>query len=114
MVTKDQAIDIVEKFNFFYGQRAGRELWNDKPFEVQEKDIANFSRDCESLVEYISCHEQAEGEWIHIAPYTTFDGRYLKACECSVCHAFFVSNGNEPFADHPFCCECGAKMNRKD
>ena len=53
MITKDQAIDIVEKFNFFYGQRAGRELWNDKPFEVQEKDIVNFSRDCESLIEYI-------------------------------------------------------------
>lgn len=54
--------------------------------------------------------KQSEGEWIHEAPYTTFSGEYLKGSECSVCHSFFVSKGNEPWSDHPFCCECGAKM----
>ena len=38
-------VDILDKMDFFQGQREGRELWNDKPFEVQEQDIANFSRD---------------------------------------------------------------------
>ena len=38
-------IDILDKMDFFQGQRAGRELWNDKPFEVQEQDIADFVRD---------------------------------------------------------------------
>lgn len=52
-MTKEQAIDILERFDFFQGQRAGRELWNDKPFEVQEKDIADFSRDCHLLMEYV-------------------------------------------------------------
>ena len=34
MITKEQAIDILEKFDFFQGQRAGRELWSDKPKDV--------------------------------------------------------------------------------
>ena len=39
-----RALDILDKMDFFQGQRAGRELWNDKPFEVQEQDIADFSQ----------------------------------------------------------------------
>ena len=38
------ALDILDKMDFFQGQRAGRELWNDKPYEVQEQDIADFSQ----------------------------------------------------------------------
>ena len=53
MITKEQAIDILEKFDFFQGQRAGRELWNDKPKDVQDKDIEDFSRDCRLLIEYV-------------------------------------------------------------
>lgn len=41
----ERAIDILDKLEFFYGQRAGRELWADKPTEVQNEDIANFCRD---------------------------------------------------------------------
>ena len=32
-------MEILDKMNFFQGQRAGRELLNDKPFEVQEEDL---------------------------------------------------------------------------
>lgn len=53
MITKEQAVDILEKFYFFQGQRAGRELWNDKPFDIQEKDIADFARDCQLLLKYV-------------------------------------------------------------
>ena len=53
-ITKEQAIEILDKFDFFQGQRAGRELWNGKPFEVQELDISNFSRDVLLLKEYIT------------------------------------------------------------
>lgn len=53
MITKEQAIDIINKFDFFYGQRAGRELWFNKPREVQDEDIINFSRDCKRLLEYL-------------------------------------------------------------
>ena len=44
-MTIDRANDILDKWEFFYGQRAGRELWVDKPTEVQNEDIANFCRD---------------------------------------------------------------------
>ena len=37
--------EILDKWDFFYGQRAGRELWADKPREVQDQDIADFCRD---------------------------------------------------------------------
>lgn len=58
MITKEQAIDILEKFDFFQGQRAGRELWNDKPKDIQDKDIEDFSRDCQLLIEYVKGGEQ--------------------------------------------------------
>lgn len=58
-ITKQQAIDILDKFDFFQGQRAGRELWNDKSFEVQERDIKAFSNDVALLKEYISNSEVA-------------------------------------------------------
>ena len=38
----DKVLDILNKFEFFYGQRAGRELWADKPVEVQNQDISDF------------------------------------------------------------------------
>ena len=60
----DRANDILDKWEFFYGQRAGRELWADKPTEVQNEDIANFCRDLEIVREaleqqrWIPCSEQ--------------------------------------------------------
>jgi len=53
MITKEQAIDIINKFDFFYGQRAGRELWLNKSQEVQEVDLKNFKLDCARLHDYI-------------------------------------------------------------
>lgn len=32
------ALEILDRLQFF-GQRAGRELWNDKPRNVQDEDI---------------------------------------------------------------------------
>lgn len=49
MSDKDKALEILDKWQFFYGQRAGRELWSDKPEEVQNKDIEDFNRDIEFL-----------------------------------------------------------------
>ena len=44
-----KCLDILNKWQFFQGQRAGRELWNDKPREVQDKDIENFNKDLDFL-----------------------------------------------------------------
>ena len=53
MITKEKAIEIVEKFEFFQGQRAGRELWFDKPRWTQEEDLEDFCKNCEDLLEYL-------------------------------------------------------------
>lgn len=41
----DRCLEILSKWEFFQGQRAGRELWSDKPREVQDEDIEDFNRD---------------------------------------------------------------------
>ena len=50
------------------------------------------------------------GYWINTPPYRAVNGSYKKAQECSVCDAFYVSDGNAPYSNHPYCAECGAKM----
>ena len=55
----EKAIEILDKLSFFGGQRAGRELWNDKPREVQDEDIASFNRDIEWLRDFIHKHSDA-------------------------------------------------------
>ena len=103
MITKDQAIDILEKFNFFHGQRAGRELWNEKSFEVQEQDISNFSKDCKLLIEYIAEGIPfSEGEWVDA----------WGKDKCTICgfecdDPYYLGQAN-------YCPECGSKMTRKD
>ena len=57
--------------------------------------------------------EVKHGEWIHEPPYYAPNGKFLKGSECSNCHSVFISDGNEPYSDHPWCCECGARMDGK-
>lgn len=89
-LNKEQAIDILEKFDFFQGQRAGRELWNDKPFDVQEQDIAKFSQDVASLKNYIKelteenkklkdDYDKNDAEWREI--YADSQSKWEKAYE---------------------------------
>ena len=77
MINRQQALEIIEKFDFFQGQRAGRELWADKPKEVQERDLIQFQVDCELLKEFIESQpERPKGRWECVKP-----GWY----ECSCC-----------------------------
>jgi hypothetical protein len=57
VITKQQAIDIINKFEFFQGQRAGRELWASKEYSIQEADLVNFRQDCFDLLEYVMNRE---------------------------------------------------------
>lgn len=50
---QEKVFDILNKFEFFQGQRAGRELWNDKPKEVQDKDISDFIKDINYIRSYL-------------------------------------------------------------
>lgn len=52
-IKTNEVLDILDKLQFFQGQRAGRELWLDKPPVVQEQDLYNFNRDIEKIRSYI-------------------------------------------------------------
>lgn len=56
-----KAFDILDKFEFFGGQRAGRELWFNKPTDIQNKDIGAFLRDLDFLKQFIN-RQKAEVE----------------------------------------------------
>ena len=71
----EKAIEILDKLSFFGGQRAGRELWNDKPREVQDEDIASFNRDIEWLREFIRKH--MNDGWISAKEKPAEDGFYV-------------------------------------
>lgn len=53
-VKQGDALDILDKWQFLLGQRAGRDLWSDKPTEVQNQDIADFNRDIEIVRKAVS------------------------------------------------------------
>lgn len=53
LVFSEAPKDTLDKIQFFQGQRAGRELWNDKPRDVQNEDLATFNRDIDSVRDYI-------------------------------------------------------------
>ena len=53
LVFSDAPKDALDKIQFFQGQRAGRELWNEKPKDVQDKDLSTFNRDIDSVRDYI-------------------------------------------------------------
>lgn len=64
MISRRKVIDILEKMQFFQGSRAGRELWFDKPVEVQEQDCEDFTRDIRTIRDYIlQLEEQINNKW---------------------------------------------------
>lgn len=66
-----EVLEILSKWDFFYGQRAGRELWADKPKKVQDQDIANFNRDMETVKNLVN-------EAAHLMGYEVVeDGQYI-------------------------------------
>lgn len=60
----EKAIEILDKLAFFGGQRAGRELWSEKPKNIQDEDIVNFNQDIEYL-KYIIRKHMNDG-WISV------------------------------------------------
>ncbi len=60
-----KAIDILEKMDFFQGQRAGRELWFDKPADIQDKDIECFVKDIAFLKDIIN-RQKADNEALKV------------------------------------------------
>lgn len=81
------AEEVLDKLQFFGGQRAGRELWNDKLREVQDEDIANFNRDIEYLRDFIRKH--MNDGWISVEEKEPPFGQRLQA---TILHHEWISD----------------------
>lgn len=101
----DKAIDILDKWEFFYGQRAGRELWGEKPTEVQDQDIADFNRDILVVRSAITALRPF-GQWVHGK--TLHTKRYCSNCGCS--RPYEKRNKNYLVWSSNFCPSCGSDM----
>ena len=53
MSKSKEIMDILQKWEFFFGQRAGRELWANKSKEIQDEDIKNFRTDLNKVVMFV-------------------------------------------------------------
>ena len=110
-------MDILEKMQFFQGQRAGRELWNDKPVEVQEQDLKNFNSDIQTVRRYILQLEAVEPnrvEWLKTFRYTreninTGNLEPVYSYDCSICKYHTGNQGGK----FNFCPNCGSDMRKK-
>ena len=49
----NEILEILDRMEFFQGQRAGRELWASKPEKIQNEDIENFNRDIKKIRDYV-------------------------------------------------------------
>ena len=76
------------------------------PFVMTDKQIKFFLTQQPT----IESEPVKHGKWINEPPYISATGEYLKGQECSICHSYFVSDGNKPYSNHPYCCECGTRM----
>lgn len=120
MITKTKVLEILEKLQFFGGQRAGRELWHGKPAEVQEEDIVNFNRDIEVIREYVRAQQggitirynEETGEWDRYEVYmsvdclTEEDFKHLVECVEKQKEKDFAANENGAF----LCPGCGVEF----
>ena len=65
-----KGLECLDKMQFFMGQRAGRELWNEKPHDVQEQDLEQYNRDAKkvrALIQQLeSDKQQLEGMLAHM------------------------------------------------
>lgn len=97
----ERAHDILDKWQFFYGQRAGRGLWAEKPETVQEQDIADFNRDIEIVRSALNADPVRYGHWV---------GRRLGSTDviCSKCSTLETIRDSN--YKSRFCPNCGAKM----
>lgn len=102
----EQAHDILNKWEFFQGQRSGRELWSHKPKEVQDQDIADFNRDIQIVRSALEAEPVRHGRWETFLDEdwggnTTYLHGHKK---CGYVVRSCLEKGT------PYCPNCGAKM----
>lgn len=105
-MSKENVMEILDKLEFFGGQRAGRELWADKPKEIQDKDIEDFCRDLQIVRSAIKDAEPVRhGRWKFGKQHEDF-----VQVECSACGGWLLVKWHDDIDRYRHCPNCGAKM----
>ena len=106
MSEEEAIIDHLERILFF-NQRAGRELWFDKPKEVQDRDIENNERDLQEAINYIRTNQRKQGQ-------TTVKHGKWEHNRCTECGKslddLFSGDFYYDEEELKYCPNCGAKM----
>lgn len=108
MSEEEIIIDHLEGMLFF-NQRAGRELWFDKPKGLQERDIARAERYLQEAIDYIRTNQQKQGHWIG-----RFSHKLSSASSnvwvCSECDSLVETAHYAYKCYYKYCPYCGANM----
>ena len=74
----EKVFDILSRWDFFFGQRSGRELWADKTREMQDKDIIDFNQDMRMVQKWVR-------EAARLMGYEVVEERYDSSGTCGIC-----------------------------
>ena len=102
----EKILETLDKIQFFGGQRAGRELWSDKPREVQDADISNFNRDIEFVRDFIRKH--MNDGWVPVDERLPEVGEYVLGSNKFSEVLIFRYGWNRPHTTKMFFHTCGA------
>lgn len=89
-ISANEVLEILDKLEFFQGQRAGRELWADKSESLQDIDIANFNSDINIIKDFLKDNysllykSHGNGTTLNL-PCCIGDTLYYIGYKCDVC-----------------------------
>ena len=106
MIDREKVIDGLEMLRFF-NQRAGRELWADKPHDIQEMDIANADAIFAHAITLLKEQEAVEPIYIIDEKYPVGDNNRYKGYRCGKCKEVIPWDAN-------YCLYCGRKVKWDD
>lgn len=94
----EKVFDILSRWDFFFGQRSGRELWADKTREMQDKDIIDFNQDMRMVQKWVREAASLMGYEVVDKHTTTHEKTHADAIENARVHSE-EANMDKPLKD---------------